>query len=277
MYKKILLGLGLAFIVNYALAQQTNGIRPLREKGAYDLNLYGGLSMPLGAYAGTVGSARSGFSAGLNFDYYFLLNNRLGLSFGLLYQTHGKDSIKTNGAYNFTFTNGYSTFYQDQKATYRQFGLFLGPVYKVYASARWNASVYAKIGFVNQHNPDFYQTLYAYNATTQKYVIVKIPYTALNYDSPPISLMSNFGLNVQYKITPKIGIGFRAEYLSITEGTGRIGEVVYAQKKSLEPNGITVNSKNVSDVDLYFDTEGTAKSSVPIQSLNFNVGIHYTF
>lgn len=273
--------LAIAAPVSAFAQEKTNSILPYtRNKGAYEVGVYGGVSMPLGQFGGTVGRANAGFAGELNFDAYLLVNNKLGLSVSVLYQQQSKDTLTNTAQYNFPIKNGNVSFYQEPNPSYRQISLLLGPIVKVYESKKIDVNVYARVGITNQHNPDFYQKIVANNPFNGHDVIVDMPYYAYNYDVPAVTIMTNLGLKVNYKISKQLSIGLKADYLAIPEESGNVGEMYRSiDWEGLKTNGITFYNNKDYDNNLgEFALQGFyVKSHAMIQALNFSVGVHYRF
>lgn len=251
-----------------------------RAPNSFELNLGAGASLPLGEYAGTTGKANTGFNIGLDGNYYFLANNRLGLSLGFGYQQHSKDTVTDNGAYSFNTKNGYTELYQKPNPTFRQLGLFIGPVYKVLDNERWEAEVRLRLGFVNVHNPDYYQAVWAKNPFNgDKYEGVIVSATAYNYaSSARFALMPGIGAGITYRISPKLGINLRADYYKALGSNGKVGEVVREMKwQELVNNGITFSDATHNNAAEFASDYFVEKATTAIQVLNVNVGLQYRF
>lgn len=282
MFKKISLILALALAGHHSFSQEKkNTVFPNdRHKGSLELGIYGGLSQPLGEYGGVIGTAHTGWSGALDVDYYWFANNRLGISVGLLHQQHRKDTIVDNGRYSFPIKNGYTTFTQESTPGYRQTGLLIGPIFKAYENTKLEVSTYVRLGLVNQHNPDFYQIIYAYNPYNSHYVNVDMPYFSYNYDAPAITIMPNIGLKVHYKLNNHLGLGLKADYMMIPEERGKVGEMARdIDWQGLKDKGIEFYNNKDYDHDLSsFAPKGYyVKSFAAIQTINFSVGVQYRF
>jgi|GEM_PF-3651384 len=264
-----------------ASAQQAEEVvRPKRAPGAFELNLGAGAIMPMSDYAGTTGKANTGFNIGLDGNYYFLANNRLGLSLGLGYQQQGKDTIVDNGAYSFNIKNGYTELYQKPNPAFRQFGLFIGPVYKVLENEHWSAEVRLRLGFVNVSNPDYYQAVWARNPfNANKYEGVIVSATAYNYEgSTRLALMPGIGAGITYRFTPKLGINLRADYYQALGRNGKVGAVEREMKwQDLINNGITFSDKTHNNSSDFASDYFVEKATTAIQVLNVNIGLQYRF
>ena len=261
-----------------ASAQQTEEHMGLkRAPNSIELNLTGGVSLPMGAYAGTTGRANTGFNIGLDGTYNLLANNRLGISIGFGYQQHKKDSILDNGAYSFNIKNGYTELYQKPNPAYRQFGLYIGPVYKVLDSEHWSAEVRLRVGFVNINNPDYYQVIWAQDPNRgDKPQVVTTTLTAYNYTSSVLAFMPGIGTCIHYRFTPRLALRLSADYYRGLGENGEVGSMERNMKwNELINNGLTFNSNNATNILDYASVKFFRKST-PIQVLNMKGAISLT-
>ena len=255
------------------MAKMETSARPV------DLNIGAGLSLPTGGYAGTAGKANMGFALALDGNYYFLANNRLGLSLGLGYQQHSKDTIVDNGAYSFDIKNGYTKLYQEPNPAFRQFGFFIGPVYRLVDNQHWSIDVRLRAGLVNVSNPDYYQAVWAKNPFNgDKYESVIVSSVAYHYETSRFAFIPNIGLGLTYRFTPKLGLNLSADYGRSFGDNGRVGSAGRIMKwNELINNGITFTDKTHNDAKDFASEYVVEQSTTMIQALNFRIGLQYRF
>lgn len=142
--KKLLLALMLFGITFLAHAQQ-------REKGAFQLGMQGGASLPVGSYK-QIGEAKTGFYSGLFIDKYFT-GNTFGLGIDARYI---QNQISTQDS--FYFVNGNIATAYKNKTRFQNYLFTLGPTYK-YTKDKFHVEAYIRGGMMMQHFPEYIRTL----------------------------------------------------------------------------------------------------------------------
>lgn len=260
-----------------ALAQQEPVAKVKKEPKPSDVTLSGGLSMPMGKYAGEIGQANTGFNGALDGNYYFLAGNRLGISVGFGYQQHKKDTITNPSDYIFKIKNGYTILYQEKNSAYRQLGFFIGPVYKLVDTKRWTAEVRLRAGVVNLYNPDFFQAVWSENTGSGYSEIAVIPFTAYDYKNSKFAFMPNLGVGINYHLNTKLALSFKADFYQGLGDNAKVGSASRDMKwQALIANGITYDNGTNNVLD-FASRDFVNQSTAYKQSLNLNIGLQYSF
>lgn len=273
------LGLALCAMTTVYSQEHYNTVYAQTQPGIFELGIYLGSSLPLADYAGTAAQATVGTAARFDVDYYSFVNNKLGFSLEFVYQHHDLKALENDPSLVYNFKNGYTTF--SKEGAYKNYALLIGPVCKVYSSKKWEVNAHARVGIVGQSAPRYYQSVHAYNSFNGQYEKVGNPYFSYNnYDidknSLPIAFMPNLGLRLNYKLSPSLLLGFRADYCVIPAESNRMGvQSSTLDTERLQQEGITFASNKTNNFSTFI--QETKVELTKAQTMDLSIGLHYSF
>ena len=257
-------------------AQNKNESNPYLS-GKWNLNLNGGLSLPMGTYKSEA-FAKPGPWAGISIDKYFK-RNHIGIGLDARYLSHKQDMNPSD--YNYQFANGKIVFQQDGNK-FNHMAIGIGPTFKGYGK-KFEVEGFIRSGILMQKYPAFNTKIYATNPFTGNDLLLLQPFESINTDNKPSSLMGIIGGRFTYMFTPNIGVSFTADYLSAFGEKGKYSIQSHKKLKDIpadpgivfeEPKEDKENPPN--NIYDYYDKNPTISKHL-INSLNVGVGLKFTF
>lgn len=270
------------FILNVTIAtqaQQYTDKLPI-DNSRNTIGVQGGISLPLGDYAGDIGRAQLGFQAGLFFNHRFKASPwgiKLDARF-IRHGVNGLDTDSTTSPYVYSFSNGFSSLHQESNAHFQHIGAFLGPSYQIHSNKiRW--TTYLQAGALFQTYHEFYQEIRALNPFTSSYEPILRPYASDNASKSPTALAMLAGTEVAYAINPSFYIGLHVDYLRALGDKGKyyVAEHAMIERiKHIEFERDLQSGDVHNNVHTYYQEERIRKGAA-IQSLQLGLSLSYTF
>lgn len=235
---------------------------------------FGGISMPMGKYRNDIGMAKDGFFGGLAIDQFFN-GNRWGIGLDARYLKH--DIRKTDSVH---FSNGYLATNYANSASFKHFGVSIGPTYKA-NFGKIDLDAFVKGGILFQEFPQYAQSIYVVAGGGPAVKLMDTYYTS-NVKNKAKAWMGLGGLRLNYALNDNLGVFLQADYLrtfgkSFGKDSSEFHVTSYKSKKAITATDVMVvkGDRIVNITDFYEEMPVQQKTFV--QAVNVGLGVKYTF
>jgi len=244
--------------------------------GNTQINVYGGVSMPLGTYKGNIGRVNLGPVIGLGIDHYFK-GNHWGIGMDFRYFQHTMRKFNTD---TFHFATGFRTMEMSDAKGFKNYALSIGPSYK-FSRGKLDIEAFLRGGILWQSFPQYEQQLFVLDMVSNTYVEALKPMYTDNETNNPKSLMGLAGVKFTYNFTENIGLFLQTDYLrGLGEklGEGKSGFYVSSNsvlKEIQEFDKIYIRNDETNVYD-YYSKERTSQQTF-VQAFNVSLGLKISF
>lgn len=276
--KKITSTIALLLSTFLCFAQETTTLddASLPKPGNTSLNIYGGISAPLGTYKGDIGRAELGPLLGIGLDHYFK-GNHWGIGVDFRYFQHNMRKFDMD---TFHFATGFKVMDQSNAAGFKNYALSIGPSYK-YSSGKLAIEAFVRGGVLFQKFPEYSEKLYLFDPSTSIATEELTPFYTDNAINNPKSLMGLVGAKLSYSFNNNIGVFIQADYLrgfgeKLGDGKSKFYVTNNDVIKEIEKEDKLYIRDGYTNIYEYYSEKKTTRETF-VQTINVSAGLKFSF